>query len=330
MLLARRSIIVAALVLTAGCKERGLEFSRIELPGFSIEVPTFVKAPVGPEYHRGELQRHKFPGVAVPTMIGLTWQAGEILTNEEMPAMAKVVIDSFAGSLKTTYGATTSVTVGGQKATRLDASLDKVSMSFVDITCGKRSVMLSLAALDNFQAIRDRMLDSFVCKPIEAEEAKLGSKFPVGADDPTVFEGWRFGDEDRSVMTITNDELVVVFVETPKPDNVSLEQLRSLVPKLLDAAGTTFTPSNDPPETRNLGSERRIFERGTLTAEGETSAAVTSIWMCPDGARTVIALAVVSEGIATKAAVDFISKVRCAKAKDAPLPIAPYVAPPPE
>jgi len=314
----------------ASCKKKSIEFHRLELPGFSIEVPTFVKAPVKPEYRAGDVQRQQFPGnIEVPTAISVSWQPGAIMTVEELPATARVLLAEFVPKgTKTTFGAARTVTVGGQTATQLDAKLATVDALFIDITCGKRTVMITIATVEHFTTIRDRMLKSFVCKPVEADEAALDSLVAVGADDPKTFDGWRYADTDHSVVNITNGEMVVVFAETQKPDGIELDTFRKVLPQLFGASGATFTPDTDGRETRTLaGGERRQFERGKVTIEGETVAAVLSLWACPDGKRAVFGFAmIVLPEIPASKAIDFITKVRCGKVGDPPLPVGPYEA----
>jgi hypothetical protein len=318
---------VTCIVALASCKKKPIEFHRIELPGFSVEVPTFVKAPAKPEYRVGDVERQKFPGkVQVPTMVAISWQPGGILAADEMPATVKILMDQYAPEAKKTYGPIRTTTVGGQRSAQIDAKLDSVDALFADIECGKRSIMLTIATVDDFELVRDRMLKSFICKPIDAEEARLDSQFSVGADDLKIFEGWRYTDEDRSVLNITNGNMVDVFTETPKPDSVDLDGLRGAVPKLFSAFGATFTPDVDGRETRTIpGGERRVYERGKLLADGESMPAVISLWACPERRRAVIALVMVMPDVATSTAIDFVSQVRCAKPGDPPLPIGPYV-----
>lgn len=63
---------------------------------------------------------------------------------------------------------------------------------------------------------------------------------------------------------------------------------------------------------------------GSLAVEGETLAAVTSLWRCDDGKDAILALVLVVEKTDQAKAIDWLTKIRCAKPDDVPLSIGPH------
>ena len=321
--MARCAMVIGTLALasTAGCKRTSeVALHRLELPGMAIDAPTYVKAPAQAAYRSGELRYAKYPVV-----FSIAWQLGEPLTAEEMPQAIKLTFDELMRGKPTTIGKPRAVKVGGHDAIQLEASISGMKVIFTDVICGRRSAMIALAG-DRLVAKRDHILQSFECKPDAREEAALENAMLVGSDDPTVFTGWRLADAERSPLTITNDELVVVFAEIGKPQGIGLDKIRNMLPGMFGIGGGTFTPTGSREQRTIAGGERRIFERGTLTVEGESLPAVSSLWSCSvNDARAMMALAMMEDESSVPAAIEFLSKIRCAQPGDPPLPIGPYV-----
>jgi len=117
-----------------------------------------------------------------------------------------------------------------------------------------------------------------------------------------------------------------VFAEIAKPQGVGLDKIRNMLPEMFGIGGGTFTPTGSREQRTIAGGERRIFERGTLTVEGESLPAVSSLWSCSvNDARAMMALAMMEDESSVPAAIEFLSKIRCAQPGDPPLPIGPYV-----
>lgn len=312
-----------AVVLVAGCTTSGssspVEYRRLELPGFSLDAPADVVRASGLDYRSGEVQ-HRSPTRA----IGITWQTGPIFAVEEMPPAIQIIAEQFARGGTVKFGAANPITVGGQKAIRMDGSMDAVEMTFVDVTCGARSVLIAVAGASGVGEARTRLLDSFRCQPVAAEE-RLLSAAPIGVDDPATLRGWRYTDDDRSTLSITNGESVAVLVELPKTGSIDTEIVRKLLPKLLGTAGATFTPAaQGARETREIGpGQTRVFDRGRLTVEETSLPALVSYWECTGTSRAIVALLMTAEESELTGAIDWLSRIRCSRPGDPPLDIGP-------
>jgi hypothetical protein len=310
-LLAFALVAVVAAAGLAGCGK--LELARRDLPGFSLDLPTFVTVPADLSYRAGELEGQKgFNAVYV------SWEVGSIMTTDEMPAALRISMEHFAKGEKVTIGDATETTIGGQRATRVEGKSGSVRMAYAQVRCGKRGITLSVVATSSFEMIRDRVHASFQCTPVEKEEAALGDLIPIGADDPATLAGWHYLDDDRDVFSITDNEHVAIFTEMSAGDAGAAKELRALLPKFFEASGASFEPAPGGEETRTLaGGERRTFDRGEFVAESNRSPAVTTLWTCGDGARMVMGLVITPDAEKLPAAVEWLSRLRCSKPGDA-------------
>jgi hypothetical protein len=298
------------LALLGACDK--LEFKPLALPGFSVDAPTFLEAPANAQYRAGQVQAQRGT-----KLVSISWQAGAAMTPEEMPGAIRVAIEHVAKGQGFNLGDAKAVTIGGQKATQLDAHSGEVKVTYVDIECGKRSVMIGVVATSQFETLRDRVLGSFHCTPDEAQEKLLGDLVPIGADDPATFAGWHYADDDRSIFSITNDELVAVFIETTTLDTPEMSKLREMIPSFLALGGASFVATDGGAETKTLADgSKRSFDRGELVVDGNRTPAVTTFWTCDDGVRLVIGLLVAPEADKLASGIDWITRLRCSKPGD--------------
>jgi len=305
-------IVVSGAVAACNLPRIERSYQRIELPGFSLEAPTFVKAKPGLSYREGDVEARE--GLS---SISISWKVGKPFSVQELPATVKTVLEELAEGEKVTLERARSQLIGGQKASVVSGTVGMAHTAFADITCGGRSVMISVAGLA-IDELRDRIFGSFQCKPSAAEEKQLADTVPIGVDDPTTLASLRYVDDDRSSFVITNGDQVAVF-DTTTGDTQEIDMLRGLMPKLL-GAGANF--KGDPKGRESRG--RRTFDRGTMTLEdGTTRAAVTSLWRCDNDADAVLALVLVPDKADQPKAIDWLMKIRCAKPGDPPLPIGP-------
>lgn len=305
----RRCLTLAlALAALGGCEK--LEFKPFALPGFSVDAPTFVKVDPGASYRAGQAEGKKgFKNVYI------SWEVGGIMTTEEMPKALAIAMEHLAKGERMDIGEARTVTIGGQTASQVDGKMGAVRLSYTDVVCGKRSVTISVVASADFEKIRDRVLGSFRCAPVASEEAALGDLIPIGADDPAALAGWRYTDDDRSVFSITDGNLVGVFVETNTHD-IDPKKLREMLPSFFALGGATFVAKGDE-ETRTLADgSKRVFERGEIGAEGEFAPAVMTFWTCDDRVRIVLGIVVAAETEQLTGAIDWVSRLRCSRPGD--------------
>jgi hypothetical protein len=302
-------VVALSLAALAGCDK--LEFKPLALPGFTVDAPTFLKAPANAQYRAGQVQAQRGT-----KLLSISWQVGAAMTPEEMPAAIGVAIEQVAKGHNFQVGAAKAVTIGGQKATQLDAHSGEVKVTYVDIECGKRSVMIGIVGTSQYETMRDRVLASFRCTPVEAEEKLLGDLVPIGADDPATLAGWHYADDDHSVFSISNDKLIAVFMETTVMEKREMAKLHELIPTFFALGGATFT-SDGHIETRTLpGGATRTFDRGQMTVEQGTASAVTTYWTCDDGVRLVVGLLIAEDDDQRTDAIEWAARLRCSKPGD--------------
>lgn len=310
-----RAVLAIGLVAAScGKAQQGVEYHKVALPGFAVELPTHVKPDPSAAYVEGQIQS-KF-GYRV---VLVSWQLGAIDDVEKLPTTVRSIVDQFATGKRLELEPATAIQIGGQAATRVDGKFADVRFSFADVTCGARSVLLGVSGLRDFEQMRDRMFASFTCTPIPADEkelvalakAAIGS-VPIGIDDPAVLAGWRRVDDDPVTLTISNGKTVAMFAAIPTAE---AGDGKANVAKLV--AGGVFTPTG----TVTSGTPTSMFEveRGTLVSEGETSMAAVTKWSCDD--RTVVAVTMSAAAPDRDAAIKWLGKLRCGKPDDAPLPL---------
>ncbi|MEO8698404.1 MAG: hypothetical protein ABI867_00135 [Kofleriaceae bacterium] len=319
-----RSEIWIALIVAMACKPRELEFRRFELPGFSLDAPDFFD---------GKRTDFLYDDDSLVAQDGLqvmsvTWDQGEILSVQELPTSVKAVMAELVKDQKLELEPARAVTIGGQSATRVDGKMGILDMTFADITCGGRSVMIQLMA-PRVEVLRERVLGSFTCTPDPAKEKAMGARVAIGVDDPATLAGFSYADKPGTTpMSISDGEAVAVF-DTTTGDSEDLELLRKLLPKMF-GVHTNIVMSPGKRETRGAGARERVFDHGVVTLEGgEKRWAVTTLWRCEGSTKeAVLALVLVADPARAATSVDWLMKIRCARPGDPPLPLGP--APNPE
>jgi hypothetical protein len=306
------------LLFLVGCKDR-VEYHRVEFPGFSFDTPvqmTYEKDPVA-EYAAGQIS---WQGGGRLVTIG--WQPGARATIEEMPTLVRTMGVAIPKGVTLEAGTAHDIQLNDHPATRIDARLDTLSLSLIDVECGKRSVMVGIGGVSKTDDLRARVLESFHCHPIEAQEQALGtSTVPFGVDDPAVLAGWQRM-ENEDAFTMTKDDAVVTISQIPHPDK-AMAVIDKAMPAVLAATGLDWT--NQGKETRAAAGGERTFQRGSVKMEGQTLAGVMALWGCEGRSNALMALALVPEEKDVPAVTDFIAKLRCPAPGDAPIevPAAP-------
>jgi len=314
------------LVALAGCRGDKLDYHRVEFPGFSLEVPTTIvyAKDLATEYRAGQAEAKDDS-----RLVTLSWHPGAHMTVEEAPAMVRAMSEVSPKSMAFKGEPGRAIKIGGHDATQIDARIGTGTgtMSLTDIACGKRAVMVGVIARFGGQAVRERILGSFDCHPIAAQDASLSAAAaaPFGIDDPALLAGWhRRNDGDQFAMS--NGELLVVVTQRPRNEDVT-EKLDQYLPTLLGAAGWRWTGSRI--ETRQAQGGERTFHHGRISMEGETANGVVTVWNCPGRTDAVMVFALSMTGGELTPAVDLLAKLRCVKPDDPPLPLAPAPPEPP-
>ncbi|MBA3539027.1 MAG: hypothetical protein H0T79_05320 [Deltaproteobacteria bacterium] len=306
---------VALLAVLAGCGERKVEYHKVEFPGFVLEVPTAV------EYAGNRIREYTAGSTkAISERNGravfVTWQPGVLSTPDEMASYVKAIASLMPKPTSAvTTGTATPETVGGQKALRIDATIETMRMLLVEVECGKRSVQLAALAYRGVDAIMAKMVSTFACTPIATAEARVGG-VPIGVDDPALLAGY-YHTEDPEMYSLTNDAVSLMFTSAPGGDREDADALHKMIPAMFGAHGVW---KNRRRETRGA----RTYQHGDVTVDGTTLAALIVLWNCDDD-RTdaVMALAMAPERTDIDAVVEVLGKIRCAKPGDAPLKLRP-------
>jgi hypothetical protein len=268
-------------------------FHRVAFPGFSLEAPQWLGVPEDSEYRKGEAQ-----GSLLAQRVRVSWHDGALTTVEEMPALFRSVSSETPRDVR-------EVEVAGQRATRLDAR----RRTLVDVSCGKRTVMLDVSGEAAFV---ERIVTSFDCHPDEALEAWLGEHSLLAVDDPAVLAGWRREEGEPGAYVITNGEITLDFGEIRKLRLVGVETARA---QILAAMGPAFLRTRT--ERIEAYGQQRVFEVGTVVQGGGL---VFGVWLCEtgdDGLAVTATSALEDQG----EALAVLSRVRCSRPGDRP-PIA--------
>jgi hypothetical protein len=307
------SLALTALLPSAGCKKR-IEYHRVDFPGFSLEVPEgmdYGKDPVT-EYRAGQVQWQDGSRLVI-----VSWQAGSRATVEEMPLLVRTMAMAIPNGAKLESDPAQTVTVSGHQGTRVDARIETMSLSLVDIDCGKRSMMIGVGAMRDLDAMRKRVLDSFQCQPIAEHEQPIGtSAVPFGVDDPSVLAGWERVQND-DMFTMSKGTTMFLALQVPRGDKASALVLDKAIPELMTATGAAWT--NLDMETRKTKWGERMFRRGHVKVDDEVMAGVVTVWPCDGRADAVLAMAFVPTEAELGATIDFISGLRCANPDDPPI-----------
>jgi hypothetical protein len=305
------------LLLLAGlgaCREKP-EFHKVEFPGFSLEVPTNLTYGTDLVVEYRAAQRQAIVGGRV-VLVG--WQPGPRATVAEMPALVQAISAALPGSDMLESEPATEIAVGDRTATRLVARNDKMTLTFIDIECGKRSVILCLGGSGDVDELLDRMVGSFDCHPIPAQDDAIGTTAaPFGVDDPKVLAGWHAIDNDGT-FTIANGELNVIALQIGHVGDEAAKALPKILPPLFEAIGARWTVERS--DTRR----GRVYEHGKVIANGEAPAdGIVTLWNCPGRDDGVVGLALAPAGTDMTLAIELLGNLRCARPDDPPLPLAP-------
>ncbi len=110
----RRAALLVLVV--AGCRGDGIEYHRVEFPGFSLEVPTILT------YGKDQVTQYRAGRVEArdgSRLVMLTWRAGAISTVEDMPEVMRII--SGADSRMTIQAEPArALQLGGQDATQIE------------------------------------------------------------------------------------------------------------------------------------------------------------------------------------------------------------------
>jgi hypothetical protein len=308
----RRLALLACLI---ACRDNSVSYHRVEFPGFTLELPTSVtwSGDTSADYREGQTNT-----TTVDQVVFISWQTGTPTSVEDMPVLVRTMAAVVPGLESATMKPAHAVSYDGQPAAEMDVTSRNVDMTFADITCGARSVLVGIGASHDFAALRSRVLGSYRCHPIAAEDKAIASAAPIGVDDPAALATyWRMSNDP---FTLTNGTSILVAVSIPSPTGVDAKTLQQVIPSMFKGFGGGW--DNGESFDRVVAGQHRTFQQGTMTIDGEKMAGVLALWTCTGGKTAVFALGLEQDAAAMPAAIDRIAKLRCARRTDPPLQLA--------
>lgn len=317
--------VVIVLVALAGiaCESKKVSFHRLELPGFTVEVPRTLTfgGDLREDYAAGSIkaQSRKPPYVA-----GVSWQTGELSTVDELRQLAAVIASGIdAGKMTIAPGIARRTEVAGQAAVEIDITFGGAPMTLLEVECGVRTVQLMAWSMKGSREIAERMRATFRCAPVAELEVAGGTGAPVGFDRPDdTLAGWARMPSDVGQLALTDEASVVMFTRVADVRAVTPDALDRMIVGMMAIGDVEWKPEGR--ERRDGPHGARELWRGVMTSEGESLPAVFTLWPC-DGLGGNMAIAMIFDEDRRAAALDLVMAARCPRPDDAPLavPAAP-------
>ena len=309
-------VLLAITVAVAACRGRHeIEYVRLTLPGFSLELPNVGRAPSWEHlsYRGGDI----VIGEAALNA-GVSWRVGQPATTKDMPREIATWVNAGPSPAQIGFRDARALVVAGHQATELPLTLNGITATFVEIECGTRSVLIGLTAGDRLDEIRQHVLDSFQCHPDATEERTIATTPPFAIDDPALLAGWwRTRDERMFAITDGKRTLKVVEAATEVIDETTFV---TLVPALFKDVIGRDTWVGEATEERIIAGERRMFQRGTARLHGDNiGVGVLSMSPCRGRRGALVALAIVHDASELDGATELLGHVHCARPGDPPL-----------
>jgi len=294
------------------CKPASVDYHRVELPGFSVEVPTTL-------VYRGDL-RADYPTGAVkdkqrtpPFVVGVSWSTGALSTLDELDGYGKLMAQGIGARGEVRVVSREAATVGDAAAVRLEVAIKSMPMLFVEIICGKRKIQIT-----GTKPEAERVIESLRCTPIAELEATPGTTELVGFDAPAeAVTGWSRGEAEPGQLAITNGTTVAVFAPTPDATGVTPDAFERLLPGIMEVAGIGWVGKG---RERGTGPEgAREVWYGKMKIDGDDLPGAVTMWPCTGRSGGIMAIVVHPTEVARSAALEVVMKARCARPDDPPL-----------
>jgi hypothetical protein len=198
---------VALVVLAiAGCKRGRPELVRRELPGFSIELPSWKVAGQQLDYGHGQITVASPPHVEI-----VSWSAGSKLTPEELAMDLKALT-----ALPKLGAATMADAFTDSSGAHVDTfriSSDDASILMSQLPCGGRFVLVASFAAADSDKLHQQILSSFRCTPDPKLEPTLAS---TDVDLVVDLPGWYALSRDENQLMLSDGKSMVMLQPIPK------------------------------------------------------------------------------------------------------------------
>lgn len=318
---------VLALIAMSGCRrDRALAYERVELPGFSIELPKspnmgpIVTASDRERYPAGQIKRGQ---VREPVHVAaLSWQPGVLSTQEELTDMIKIMATAMASKPVTPRitSPARADTVAGKPAMRIGVTIEPLELELVEVTCGGRAIQIMVGARAPGPII-ERMLRTFDCHPDPAREPELATdRAPVAFDELT---GWS-AMANPEAFTIINGTTVAVFSVTSDAHQVEKLGFVKVVGAMIETMFGAWTLDTSERPTRHGRTRDLVF--GDAVDDGEAIRIAAGLWPCPVGPAVIGLVMQASDGDRAQfreTAIDVLMRARCLNPGETPPALAP-------
>lgn len=234
-----------------------------ELPGFSIDLPSGDVAKESLDYQTGTLLLGNIAGSG--GVAGVGWYAGSDLPPGQAEMLGRAMAGVTGGN-NTTHG--TMRGPGGTSLPSLVIDTDKGDLNMVFVPCGNRGVMV-ISLGDGAQALEQRMVASFRCKPDPAREREQATQgVTVHIDLPD----FRAVSHEAAQLQLTDGTSLVQLQSMVTGDPTKLQPLLNAVFVAMGAE-LTFSTEHDGriPFQGTLENEHVIGFATAITCAGSTT-----------------------------------------------------------
>jgi hypothetical protein len=239
-------------------------FSRLQLPGMSIEAPD--AAAVEGDYMTGSVQR------TFPHEWSVTWQEGT-LGRAEMQKAMEATVPTLSAKLGSPARLSRSrdVQVAGSNGSQFEFENQKgYRVVITSVECGGRVVQIVAAGLGHAADTSAKMVASFRCTP-DPPKGRVDDAVAVD-----VRPGWRRTAPKGQPMLVNEREVLVRPTLLPGVDGATDELL------IAGMRGAGFAPASSAPKKMK---GRRVWQ-GSMDVGGETVPAAIVVWPCAGDRRT--------------------------------------------
>lgn len=246
-----------------------LSLERRDLPGFSLALPSGDEIQNDKDYARGRLSLKNVGGVNGVAIVG--WEPGiEPATETDLKLVGELMVKAIDKT------ATASMTkVAGSDGKPVDTVLfrGEAAMALSMLQCGTRHVVIATGGRDVAMDLHERVIKSFVCKPVEELEATAKMTFPLVIDLP----GWYAIANDPDQIQITDGENALTLRTTDA--NVKLD-IAALVEPMFKAAGVQGSITSRDGDRVNI----------VLSDGGDSMDGWVRLVSCPKSSAFILAL----------------------------------------
>jgi len=287
------------------------EFRRLELPGFSLDVPVGLSVGTGniTEYRTGDISMQ-----GSDRLFEVQWSV--LRFGDDLVDLMRAQMPALVAGRRYELREPRAMTAGTQRASVIEATVEDREIALATVECGKRVVFLQIIQTSGpeLAAVRDHALASFDCHPPAPAERALDVRV-IGVDDPALLRDWyQVPREDG--LELTNGVVTMIFQRLTVKNALTGESRASLADLLKALPGLSW--SSTRVEKRWTRDGERTFHYGSIESDGARVPGLLVTWQCGD--QLTFGVAVPDLGVSNLDAIAaMIMKLRCARPDDPPL-----------